>query len=379
MEDYKKLSALSSTSSIEKGEDGHNIRQNGCLDGIILTHATLPNGKQTTLLKSLLTSVCENDCRYCPMRAGRDFRRTTFQPSEFAQLAVNLSQAGLIQGVFLSSGVAGGGVRTQDKLIATVEILRRKMGYRGYIHLKIMPGSEYDQVLASMLLADRVSINLEAPNAARLPALAPRKAFESELMAPIQMMNEIRNTLPPYNAWKGRWPSSCTQFVVGGAGETDRELLSVSETLHHKHNLLRIYYSALTPHAGTPFEHHDPVPRQREQRLYQADYLIRDYGFSESEISYDTDGQLPLEKDPKLIWAEKHLLHQPLEINRASREELLRIPGIGPGGADAVINARRIRTINNLSILSRIGVQTKRARDFVLLDGQRPAQQMPLF
>ena len=375
----EKLKLLSSASQIEAGEDGCRTAHRGRLDGIVLTHAALPNGKTTTLLKSLLTSVCENNCLYCPMRAGRDFRRTTFQPKAFAQMVVNLTKAGLIQGVFLSSGITGGGIRTQDRLIETAEILRFKLNYRAYIHLKIMPGAEFAQVLASMRLADRVSINLEAPNAARLPILAPKKQFESGLMGPIRNMNYIRQNLTPDTAWKKRWPSSCTQFVVGGANETDKELLSTSQSLHNNHGILRIYYSALTPYRGTPFENHVPIPIKREHRLYQADFLIRDYGFTENELAYDENGLLPLEKDPKLIWAERYIKHQPIEINRASREELMRIPGIGPKGALAIIRTRRHHTISNLSILKKIGVRTQQAKDFILLSGKHPAQQLMFF
>ena len=377
MEPIEKLKLLSDASRIEKGEDGGCSDQKGRYNGIILTHARLPNGKTTTLLKSLLTSVCENDCMYCPLRAGRDFRRTTFQPDEFAQMAVNLTKAGLIQGVFLSSGVAGGGIRTQDRLIASAEILRWKMGYQGYIHLKIMPGAEFDQVLASMQVADRVSINLEAPNENRLSTLAPKKDFDHELMTVIRIVNQIRTTIPPANAWRNKWPSCCTQFVVGGADESDRELLSTSQSLHRKYGLLRIYYSALTPHTGTPFAHHAPIPKQREQRLYQADYLIRDYGFSEAELAFDNQGMLPLEKDPKRVWADKNLLHTPVEINTASRELLLRIPGIGLKAAAKVIDKRKIHTFTTLSMLKRIGIQSDRVKNYVILNGKRPAFQLP--
>ena len=379
MEHLEKLRLLSSASGTEKGEDGVCSQRGGSLRGIILTHATLPNGGRTTLLKSLLTSVCENDCLYCPMRAGRDFHRTTFQPDEFAHLAENLTKAGLIQGVFLSSGVAGGGIRTQDRLIACAEILRGKIGYRGYIHLKIMPGAEYAQVLASMRIADRVSVNLEAPNAKRLPALAPKKDFERDLMDTICTISHIRTTHDPIYAWKGRWPSSCTQFVVGGSDESDKELLQTSQFLHREHGLLRIYYSALTPTPDTPFANHSPIPHRREQRLYQADYLIRDYGFSEHELAYNSEGQLPLEKDPKLMWADQYLLHDPVEVNTASREMLMRIPGIGPVSAEALINARRVRTITSLSILKGIGIQTKRVRNYIQMDGKYASRQLPLF
>ena len=375
----EKLKLLSSASQIEAGEDGCRTVNRARLDGIVLTHAALPNGKTTTLLKSLLTSVCENNCLYCPMRAGRDFRRTTFQPDVFAQMVVNLTKAGLIQGVFLSSGVAGGGIRTQDRLIETADILRNKLNYHSYIHLKIMPGAEFAQVLASMRLADRVSINLEAPNAARLPALAPKKHFESDLMRPIRYINHIRRNFIPDTAWKKRWPSSCTQFVVGAAGETDKELLSTSQSLHQDQDMRRIYFSALTPHKGTPFANHAPVPTKREHRLYQADYLIRDYGFTESELAYDENGLLPLEKDPKLLWAEYNLKYHPIEINHASREELLRIPGIGPKGALAVIRTRQSHTLSDLSALKKIGVHTQRTKDFILLNGKRPVRQLVFF
>ena len=379
MNNMEKLKLLSSASQIETGEDGCRTVNRARLDGIVLTHAALPNGKTTTLLKSLLTSVCENNCLYCPMRAGRDFRRTTFQPDTFAQMVVNLTKAGLIQGVFLSSGVAGGGIRTQDRLIETADILRNKLNYHAYIHLKIMPGAEFAQVLASMRLADRVSINLEAPNATRLHSLAPKKHFESDLMRPIRYINHIRRNFIPDTAWKKRWPSSCTQFVVGAAGETDKELLSTSQSLHQDQDMRRIYFSALTPHEGTPFANHAPVPTKREHRLYQADYLIRDYGFTESELAYDENGLLPLEKDPKLLWAEHYLKYQPIEINHASREELLRIPGIGPKGALAVIRARQSHTLSDLSALKKIGVHPQRAKDFILLNGKRPVRQLMFF
>jgi len=379
MNNMEKLKLLSSASQIEAGEDGCRTVNRAWLDGIVLTHAALPNGKTTTLLKSLLTSVCENNCLYCPMRAGRDFRRTTFQPDTFAQMVVNLTKAGLIQGVFLSSGVAGGGISTQDRLIETAQILRNKLKYHAYIHLKIMPGAEFAQVLASMRLADRVSINLEAPNAARLPALAPKKHFESDLMQPIRYINHIRKNFIPDTAWKKRWPSSCTQFVVGAAGETDKELLSTSQSLHQNYDMLRIYFSALTPHKGTPFANHAPVPTKREHRLYQADYLIRDYGFAESELAYDENGLLPLEKDPKLLWAECNLKYHPIEINHASREQLLRIPGIGPIGALAIIRARQAHTLSDMSALKKIGVHTQLAKDFILLNGKHPVRQLVFF
>ncbi len=364
---------------MEAGEDGCRLSAATCKKGIVLTQARLPNGKSTTLLKSLLTSYCENNCLYCCFRSGRDIRRSSYQPEEFAKVVLNLTNAGLIQGVFLSSGVSGGGVLTQDRLIATAEVLRKKMDYRGYLHLKIMPGAQYEQVVASMRLADRVSINLEAPNAQRLPHLAPRKHFLPELLTPLRWIHEIRQSMSTGRVWKNRWPSSCTQFVVGGAGESDCELLDTTQTLHRRYGLLRVYYSALKPEYDTPLQNHEPVPLRRELRLYQADYLIRDYGFSRQELIFDGEENLPLSRDPKQCWADLHLSHQPMEINRASREELLRVPGIGPKAAAAILQARRLHTLRDLSSLEKLGIRTQRVRDFVLLDGRRPPGQLALF
>jgi len=275
--------------------------------------------------------------------------------------------------------VAGSGVLTQDRLIAAAEILRNKLEYRGYLHLKIMPGAQYEQVLASMRLADRVSINLEAPNARRLPDLAPQKHFLPQLLTPLRWIHEIRRGLPPSNVWKNRWPSSCTQFVVGGAGESDRELLETTQTLHRHYGLLRVYYSAFKPEYDTPLEGHEPVPLKRELRLYQADYLIRDYGFSRQELIFDGEENLPLNSDPKLCWADRHLAHRPLEINRASREELLRVPGIGPKAAVAILKARRLHILRDLSSLEKLGIRAQRAKDYILLDGRQSPRQPSLF
>ena len=183
-------------------------------DDIHIGSAQMPNGRQIKLLKTLLTSACERNCFYCPFRAGRDFRRATFQPDEMAQTFMAVNRANAAEGIFLSSGIVRGGLSSQDKLIDTADILRNKYHFHGYIHLKIMPGAEKDQVLRAMQLANRVSINLEAPNTARLEKLAPRKQFLEELLQPLRWVHEIRRTQPANQGWNGRWPSSVTQFVV---------------------------------------------------------------------------------------------------------------------------------------------------------------------
>ena len=379
VEDFNKLQLLSSASEIDAGEEGCRLQAKKNKMGIVVTKAVLPNGRTTSLLKSLLSSYCENNCLYCAFRSQRDIPRTSLRPEEFAKMVLGLTKAGLIQGVFLSSGVFGGGILTQDRLIQTAEILRYKFHYSGYLHLKIMPGAEYEQVIASMRLADRVSINLEAPNARRLPRLAPQKDFLRQLLRPIAWINEIRSNLPADKTWKKRWPSSCTQFVVGGADESDIELLETTQTLHRQHGILRAYFSALKPQYGTPLENHSPVPYQREHRLYQADYLIRDYGFNRDELVFTDSGNLLLERDPKLAWAERHLAKQPIEINKASREELLRIPGIGPQGAAAILKIRRQHTIRDLSTLEKVGIHAGRSSAYILMDGHQAPRQLSLF
>ncbi|HEY3289910.1 MAG TPA: hypothetical protein VGK87_07280, partial [Anaerolineae bacterium] len=209
-----------------------------------ISYAAMPGGKRIALLKTLLTSACERDCYYCPFRAGRDFRRATFKSAEMAAAFMSLHQSDIAQGFFLSSGIAGGGVRTQDQLIDTADILRSKLNYRGYLHLKIMPGAERAQVQRMMQLSDRVSINLEAPNAERLSQLAPHKSFFDELLRPLQWVEDIRKTQDRRDGWNGRWPSSVTQLVVGGADETDLEIMSISAELYKRMHLARVYYSA---------------------------------------------------------------------------------------------------------------------------------------
>ncbi|HEX5809037.1 MAG TPA: radical SAM protein [Anaerolineales bacterium] len=341
--------------------------------------AQLPNGKQVKLLKTLLTSACERDCYYCPFRAGRDFRRATFKPQEFAELFMKLHRADMAEGIFLSSGIAAGGENTQNKIIDTAEILRRKLGFTGYMHLKIMPGAEKGQVERLMQLADRVSINLEAPNSERLARLAPNKNYFEELFRPLKWVEEIRQSQPAYKGWNGRWPSTVTQFVAGGSDESDLELLTTTDWLMKNVRLKRAYFSAFNPIRDTPMENKPAVDPMREHRLYQASFLLRDYGFDLEDMPFVQDGNLPLDTDPKLAWAQQNLQGRPLEINGAERQQLLRIPGIGPRGADAILQARRKEKLRDLATLKRLGIVTTRIAPFVLLDGRRADTQLQLF
>ncbi|MDP3184045.1 MAG: putative DNA modification/repair radical SAM protein [Anaerolineales bacterium] len=353
------------------------LRRRG--EGIFVHPAVLPNGQRIKLFKTLLTSVCERDCYYCPFRAGRDFRRATFQPEEFARLFVQLYERGIAEGIFISSGMAGGGMRTQDRLIETIEILRFKLGFRGYVHLKIMPGAERAQVERAMQIADRVSVNLEAPNSGRLTQLAPHKQFTEELLAPLKWVDEIRRTQSPAHTWNGRWPSTVTQFVTGAVGESDLELLTTTAYLYRHLKLKRAYYSRFTPIPDTPLENQPPTPAIRELRLYQASFLLRDYGFDLEEMPFEADGCLPVQIDPKQAWAQINLSGRPLEVNRAERRELLRVPGIGPKSAEAILRARRQGKLRDPSALRSLGIVVARAAPFLLFDGKRAACQPELF
>jgi len=190
-----------------------------------ITEAVMPNGRRIKLLKTMVTSACERNCYYCPFRVGRDMPRATFSPDELAKTYLQLYYAKTVEGLFISSGIIGGGVRIQDLIIDTADILRNKYIYRGYMHVKIMPGAEKDQVIRAMQLGSRVSINLEAPNTERLQQLAPRKTFLDELLQPLAWAKEIRTNSSPHKTWNGLWPSSATQFVVGAVNETDLELI----------------------------------------------------------------------------------------------------------------------------------------------------------
>lgn len=392
METTAKLQLLAEQMHLEPAEDVDQAHQSIPLPMVKATapcglplkqnslgifQAKLPGGSKP-ILKTLLTSACERNCYYCPFRAGRNYRRTTFKPEEMAQTTMDMYRAGLIEGLFLSSGIIKGGMTTQDKIIATAELLRQKHHFRGYLHLKIMPGAEKAQVERLMQLANRVSVNLEAPNSERLQLLAPGKRFLDELLQPLRWVEEIRRTVPAGQSWNGRWASSVTQFVVGAVGENDLELLQTTAQLYHQLGLRRVYFSAFHPVSDTPLADRPAENPLREHRLYQSSFLLRDYGFDMEELPFDPAGRLPLEHDPKVGWAQANLADNPIEINRAGREALLRIPGIGPKGVEIILSARRKGKIRNLKELQALGVITSRLGPFVLLDGLRPRQQLRL-
>ncbi|MBN1139566.1 MAG: putative DNA modification/repair radical SAM protein [Anaerolineae bacterium] len=335
--------------------------------------AVMPDGKRIALLKVLQTNVCENNCAYCVNRRDHDIPRSLFAPDELARLFDQMVQRRLVQGLFLSSGICHGGARTMDRLLATVEIIRQRYQFRGYVHLKLLPGCTRDQVERAGQIADRVSVNLEAPNRERLNQIASSK-IPDEILNPMRWAGEF------LAKGRGRWAPSgqTTQFVVGAAGESDREILNTVSHLYDKVHLHRAYFSAFQPVRGTPLEGHPFTPAWRENRLYQCDFLFRLYHFGYDELVFDQDGCLPRDQDPKSMWAAMHPEFFPIEVNRAPEETLLRVPGVGPRSATRIMQVRQQARLRTLADLKKVGAVPQRAAPFVLLDGRRPPYQMAL-
>lgn len=333
--------------------------------------AVRPDGKRVSLLKVLQSNYCEKNCAYCANRSGRDIRRTTFTPDELARTFMEMVQRRQVQGLFLSSGFCGHVGQATERMLATVELIRKRYGFRGYVHLKILPGADDASIEASVRLADRVSVNLEAPNARRIATLSTTKDFERELLATLVRANDLRQNVCPT-------VSMTTQFVVGASGESDRELLDTTSRLYGQIALGRAYYSAFQPIPDTPLENRPPTPTWREHRLYQADFLLRQYGFTLGEVVFGEGENLPAEVDPKMAWAQHHPERFPIEVNTARREELLRIPGVGPATASEIVARRRQGRLRDLDHLGLGAAMRARLAPYVLLDGRRPTHQLPL-
>jgi predicted DNA-binding helix-hairpin-helix protein len=352
-----------------------------------ITHATgfvyeaqRSGGGTTKLFKVLQTNACRYACKYCFTSCAIKRQRTTFKPDELATTFVSLSQAKRVDGLFLSSGIVPDPNTTMEKMLATVERLRLKEGYTGYIHLKLIPGASFEYIERAVELADRVSLNLEAPNQARLSELAPDKEFAGNMWGRMSWAAELikRARVGAYSNTPARARSLTTQFVVGAVGESDRELLETVQRAHRELGLWRAYFSAFHPIEKSPFADAPAEDPTRALRLYQSDFMIRDYGFSYADLPFDAQGLLPRDKTPKQAWAEQHL-HEPVELNHASRQQLMRVPGIGPKSADQIIVARRATKLRDLSQLKALGVTTSWAAPYVLLDGRRSLEQLRLW
>jgi len=353
------------------GSAAHRVRDDL---GRWIYPAVMPDGKRIELLKVLLTNACEKDCAYCANRAGRSVRRTRLRPEELARSFDAMARKGLAKGLFLSSGIVGGGAETMEQLLQTVELVRRRYRFKGYIHLKLLPGARRDQVERAGELADRVSVNLELPSYRWLHEVAPLKERQ-ELLDPLRWATEFRAR------GRGQWAPAgqTTQFVVGAAEESDQELLRTASHLYGQLGLRRVYYSAFQPVPATPLADKPATPLWREHRLYQSDFLLRQYGFAWDELVFDGCGHLPQEVDPKVAWARAHPECYPVEVNTAPRAMLLRVPGLGPRSVRRLISARRGHRVRALGELAALGAVTAWAAPYILLDGRRPEHQLSLW
>jgi putative DNA modification/repair radical SAM protein len=320
-------------------------------------------GECVNLFKVLQSNLCKNNCFYCVNRRDRDCPRIEFAPQELASLFLEYYKKGWVKGLFLTSAVNVSPNTTQERMLETLKILRQCYNYKGYVHCKILPGVDIGLIEAAGRFADRLSINLEAPNQKSLSKLSTDKNFHRDLL----------DGLKKIASFDGRHPLKggvTTQLVVGAADELDREILSLSQNLYRNYNLRRVYYSAFTPVENTPLENLRPCPPLREFRLYQADFLLRKYHFNAEELIFDKKGNLYLDKDPKLLWALNNIGRFPIEINRAPFEELIRVPGIGRISARRILDVTRSTKLKELEQLKKLGVVTKRARTFVTLHGR---------
>lgn len=287
------------------------------------------------LLKVLQATYCEKNCDYCVFRRDREKTpRIYVEPEDLARGFYELYRKGKVRGLFLSSGIFLSPEITMEKMIETVSILRKKYGYRGYVHLKVMPGVSLQTVEEAVKLSDRVSVNVEAPTEKHLRSIARGKSLKEDIIPKIREISKLVERFPGKD--------QTTQVMVGAGKDTDRELLKLAEFLYRRLGVKRVYYSPFRPVKGTPMENLPPCPKEREVRLYQADYLIRECGFSAEELLGSGDF-LRLDKDPKEAWADRNPHLFPVEINRADYELLIRIPGIGKRTAREIIK-RRLRS-----------------------------------
>jgi predicted DNA-binding helix-hairpin-helix protein len=326
----------------------------------------------------LMTNACSFNCHYCPMRRDRAMPRTLLKPVELVRMFLAAKARGWCSGLFITTGIPGRPTTVMDTLIEVLELLRFTHRFTGYVHVKMVPGGDAEQIARLTQLANRVSINLEAPCGASLEQIAPDKNFSTTLVslerARARVVDEWaeegigkpRDTLRP-----GGTSGMTTQFVVGATPDTDRTIIGKVTELYKVGGVHHTHFSAFRPIIDTPMENVRATPALREQRLYQTDYLLRSYGFGSDEVVYDAGGNLPLDVDPKTAWALAHPQVFPVDLSRASYRELVRVPGIGPLSARRIIASRRSAVIVQLADLRQLGVVTTRAAGFVSVRGRR--------
>lgn len=371
LETYSKISALgrgsrhdvcASTSSRRKVS---GLKRVGSVSFPGVCQAFTPDGRCVSLFKTLYTNACSHACLYCPNGTmSRGGPRCSYSPEELARIVLKLYRGNYIEGLFLSSGVGGEEDRTMEEMIEAVEHLRRKHGFQGYVHLKILPGADREHVRRAMELADRVSINIETVSSSAMGEISPTKDYLTDILRrQLYIKDEMRRRPLP--------AGHTTQMIVGGADERDIDIFRRAVYEYRRMGVRRVYYSAFTSLPGTPLESRPSVPLERERRHYQIDWLYRVYGFSERELLqvFDENGHLP-EGDPKIRLA-GILLDGPVDPNTAPLKDLLAVPGIGPHSAERIIRVRGKRRIVSWKDLADLGVVLKRARPYLVVGGWR--------
>ena len=370
-------SCASSGTAKRNSRDGKGL---GSTEGMGICHAYAPDGRCISLLKILLTNSCIFDCHYCINRKSSNVRRARFTAEEVVKLTLAFYRRNYIEGLFLSSGIIRSSDYTMEQLVEVARSLREDHGFRGYIHLKTIPDADPALIHQAGLHADRLSINVELPTESGLKRLAPEKSAPRIAGA----MGELRTSIEDGRDAKKRYRSApnfapagqSTQMIVGADSANDSDIIASASGLYSKFGLRRVYYSAFSPipdaSAILPLKR---PPLMREHRLYQSDWMMRFYGFSAKEVAAAAgdDGMLPLDIDPKLGWALKHRETFPLDVNRASQEMLLRVPGLGVKAVNAIVTARRWRRLS-LADIGRLTVSIAKVRPFLIADDWRPVR-----
>jgi putative DNA modification/repair radical SAM protein len=346
----------------------------GSTEGMGICHSYAPDGRCISLLKILLTNFCIYDCLYCVNRSSSNVPRARFSVQEVVRLTLDFYSRNYIEGLFLSSGIIRNPDYTMEQLVAVARSLREEHDFRGYLHLKTIPDADERLMSLAGKFADRVSVNTELPLERSLARLAPEKSAATIKRSMAQLRERIDETLADPRAPRFAPGGQSTQIIIGADEATDRGIIENSATLYSSYRLRRVYYSAFSPIPDSskqlPMK---AAPLLREHRLYQADWLMRFYGFAAPEIfEHARDGMLELDVDPKLSWALAHRERFPVDVNKGSREELLRVPGLGTKAVDRILAARQVRRIR-VDDLRRLRVPLRRVLPFVRVAGATAA------
>lgn len=371
--DAAKYDVACTSSGVERKGDGTGI---GNCSKAGICHSFSADGRCISLLKILFTNECIYDCKYCVNRSSNDVIRTSFTPDEICTLTMEFYRRNYIEGLFLSSGILKNPNYTMELIYAVLYKLRHVCNFQGYIHVKAIPGADPILIQKVGFLADRMSVNLELPTAESLRLLAPHKSRKN-ILAPMRLVQEKskenRQELTLYKSAPRFVPAGqSTQMIIGASPETDYQILRVAESLYQKFGLKRVFYSAfvaVNEDKALPARTSDGPPLLREHRLYQADWLLRYYKFEANELLNEKNPNFNIFLDPKCNWALNHLEYFPVEVNRASYDVLLRVPGIGYKSAGRIVKARRFGSLG-FEDLRKMGVVLKRALYFITCSGK---------